>query len=220
LSLPFIEDGNPFLSDEAVGFVPHIPTIRRAPLQKSSIFDTKEVAMETKFIDTLGLEIKTLVIQEVRLLRARQAYPSPFVIRDIRQSIEETKKKIVDLLRGIDPQKRNRLMKRIIDQTVNEEIDHAIEARKDRCLRCSQIRYFDETGTAHIDLPRGTRDVSKLTIGCEYPCAPEKSCTGFKERPDAVPIEEYVMEVTFFYEVKEMFGEVEKIWDYLNIKDA
>jgi hypothetical protein len=178
--------------------------------------------MENEVIDALRSAIKALIIQEVRLLRVEQAHPIPFVIRGMKESIQEEKRRVTELVRSMKPHERNLLIKRIIDQSVEEEIDQAIELRKDKCLSCIHIRYFDETGTAHVDLPSETPrnmtcDVSVLTIGCENPCPPGASCEGFKEKSDALSLGEYINEVTFFYEVKEMFDRLEEIWEeYLN----
>lgn len=184
--------------------------------------------MAHRLVDLLKSEIKALVTQEVRLLRAKEASPPVFILDEMTQSIHETKKRIALLVERMDSQKRNRLIKRIVDQTLEEEIDQAIEARKDRCLRCLHIRFFDETGEAHVDLPCGTgrgaasdRDVacdaSTLTIGCEHPCLPGASCEGFREKKSAPALEDYISEVVFFYEIKEMFDGMKEIWeDYLD----
>lgn len=174
-----------------------------------------------RFIDLLRSEIQALVTQEVRLLRAKQACPSVFVLDEMNHALQEIKRRIALAVEHMDSQRRNRLIRQLVDQLLEEEIDRAIEARKDRCLRCLHIRFFDETGRAHVDLPHGTGeggacDVSTLAIGCEHPCPPGSSCEGFREKSNAVPLEEYVSEVAFLYEVKEMFDDMEEGWeDYL-----
>src|SRR4030042_5881356 len=147
-------------------------------------------------MESLRSAIKALVIQEVRLLRAEQACPSLFLIRKMKRSIQETKDRVMALTRSMDSHERNLLIKRTIDQSVEEEIDEAIEARRNKCFRCIHIRYFDESGAAHLDLPYGVGgeaacDVSALQICCENPSIPGTSCGEFVEKSGAVPLEEY-----------------------------
>ena len=169
--------------------------------------------MENELIEALRSAIKALIIQEVRLLRTEQVHPSPFVIREMKRSIHETKTRVIALVRSMDSDERNLLIKRMVDQSVEEEIDEAIEARKNKCLRYIHIRYFDETGTAHIRLPLRTGRARH--IGCEKLPAPGTQCQEFIEKWSAVPIEEYLGEMSFFYEVEEMFKRFDEIWDYL-----
>ncbi len=172
--------------------------------------------MENRSIEALRSIIRALVVQEVRILRTKQACSSSFVLSEMKQSIHDTKKRVADLVGRMDSSRRNRLIKKIVDQSVEEEIEQAIERRKDKCLRCVNIRYFDETGTGHVHVPSGSH-APAVTIGCEHPSLPGTSCVGFIEKLDAVPIEEYITEVALLYEVKEMFDEIEEIWDeYLN----
>ena len=177
--------------------------------------------MENTFVDTLRSIVKALVVQEVRYLRTEQACPSPFLLDEMKRSIREMKAQVMFLTRSMAPQERNVLIKQILDQAVDEEIDEAIEARKNKCLRCIHIRYFDETGAAHYDLPHGMGegacDVSTLQICCENPSIPGTSCQEFSERLGALPLEEYLSEIRFFYAVREMLERLEEIWDdYLN----
>ncbi len=176
--------------------------------------------MEDELIEALESAIRTLVIQEVRLLRAEQTCPAPFVVREFKRSIQEAKGRVVALVRVMDSYERNLLINKLIDEAMEEEIDEAIEARKNKCLRCIHIRYLDETGMAHFDLPCGTGsdvgcDVSALTICCENPAIPGTSCEEFVEKPSAVSIEEYLSEISFFYDVKEMLQRFDEIWEYL-----
>ena len=169
-------------------------------------------------MEALKSAIRVMVIQEVRLLRAEQACPSLFLIREMKRSIQETKDRVMALTRSMDSHERNLLIKRIIDQSVEEEIDEAIEARKNKCLRCIHIRYFDESGTAYQDLPCGAGretacDVSALQICCENPSIPGTPCEEFVEKSSAVSLEEYLSEISFFYDVKEMLDRLDRIWE-------
>lgn len=178
--------------------------------------------MENKLGEYLRSAIRVLVIQEVRYLRTEQACPSPFILGEIRRCIQETKDRVRALTRSMDPRERDLLIKQIVDQSVEEEIDEAIEVRKNRCLRCIHLKYLDETGTAHLDLPcgvdrEGARDVSALEICCENPPTPGAMCEAFAEKLSVLPLEEYLAEIHFFYEVRDMLDRLDEIWDeYLN----
>jgi hypothetical protein len=167
-------------------------------------------------IDTLKSLVRLLVLQEVRVLRAEEAGLSPFVVNELKQSITDTKHGIADLVQRVDSDRRNRLVREIMDQSVEEEIEEAIERRNDRCLRCVHLRFFDQDGKAHNRLPSETDDVD-LTIGCEHPGPAGSACTGFGEKTEAASVADYITEVIFLHEVKEMFDRIDEIWDeYLN----
>ena len=165
--------------------------------------------------EAIRLGIKTLIIQEVRVFQLEQAYAPSFVIDEMVRSIQEAKRQVISLVRLIAPKERNALIKRVIRQSVDEEIDRAIEARKNRCFRCIHVRYFDDEGAPHVHLP--IKKGPARVIGCEITSTPSKiQCKGFIESPAATSLEGYLMDISFFYEVKEMFDRFEEIWkDYL-----
>jgi len=91
----------------------------------------------------LRFGVKTLVLQEVRLLQMHQG-SVPDIVRDgISQTLEETKREIIRLTRAMGYKERTSLLKRMIQQAVDQEIDRAIELRKHRCLRCTHRRFYD-----------------------------------------------------------------------------
>jgi len=162
--------------------------------------------------ETLRVAIKTLIIQEVRVLQLEQTQPPSFVIDEMARSIQEAKREVMGLLRLIPPKDRDTLIKRIIRQSVNEEIDRAIQARQNRCLRCLHVRYFDKSGSAHGYLRLGIERARR--IGCKVtPLSAKIQCRQFIENPMAPSVEDYLSEMAFFYEVKEMFGQFERIWE-------
>jgi len=164
----------------------------------------------------LRIGMKALVLQEVRLLRMERSDTPHFVIETMSKSIQETKKRIINLTRGMEERERTSLLKRMIRQAVDEEIDHAIELRKTRCLRCFHMRFYDETGTAHTRLPAG-RDVayniSSITIGCDT-VRPDlrKKCVRFEQNVRAALIDDCLNEVTLLYEVRELLSRVKEVW--------
>jgi hypothetical protein len=165
--------------------------------------------------EALRLEIKTLIFQEIRLLRLERAFTPPIIIDEMSQSIQDTKREIVKFIQMMDDQERVALLKRMIRQAVDEEIDQAIQLRKNRCTRCLYGRFYDELGTAYMNLPIGITRVQ--TIGCDK-LQPKlrKRCRRFVETVRATSLEDYLDEMALFYELREMFERFEEIWrDYL-----
>jgi len=160
----------------------------------------------------LKLAIKDLIIQEVRLLQLEQARPPAFILDEMARSIQEAKSQVMALVRFLPAKERNLLIKRLARQSVDEEIDQAIQVRKTRCFRCLHVRYFDEAGSSHVNLPFGMERAH--VIGCEVTPVGIQ-CQNFIESSSAFSTEDYLSEMAFLYEVKEMFDQFEEIWDYL-----
>ena len=164
--------------------------------------------------EAVKLGIKTLIIQEVRLLRLEHSFTPRIMIDEVSRSIQGTKKEITKLTKAVGQKERAGLLKKMSRQSVDEEIDRAIELRKTRCIRCLHGRFYDEAGTAYVNLPTETRIT---TIGCDK-LRPglRKSCRRFVETSQAVSLEDYLNEMTLLYEFRELIERVEEIWkDYL-----
>jgi hypothetical protein len=164
--------------------------------------------------EAVRLGIKTLIIQEVRLLRLERAFTPTLVMDEMARSIQETKKTIIKLTRAIKDNERTALLKRMIHQAVDEEIDRAIELRKTRCIRCLHGRFYDETGDAHVNLPVRTQ---AKAIGCDK-LRPnlKRSCKRFVEMSMAGSLDHYLNEMTLLFEFRELIDRIEEIWkDYL-----
>lgn len=163
----------------------------------------------------IKLGIKTLILQEVRLLRFERGFTPHVVIGEMSRSIEETKRTIVKLTRAMNDKERSALLKRIIRQAVDEEIDRAIQLRKTKCIRCLHGRFYDEEGAAYINLPIGIHRAQ--TIGCDK-LRPnlKKSCRRFVEISMTASLDDYLSEMGLLYEFKEFINRIEEIWkDYL-----
>ena len=162
--------------------------------------------------EAIRLAIRTLILQEVRVLQLEQTYTPPFVMDEMGRSIEEKKRQVILLVRWMEPKERNALITRLVRRSVDEEIDRAIKARRNRCLRCIHVRYFDEEGAPHVNLP--VRKGRARMIGCEITSNLSKiQCKGFIESPAATSLGAYILDMTLFYEVKEMFDQFEEIWE-------
>ena len=162
----------------------------------------------------IKLGLRTLIIQEVRLLRLEHAFTPHIMLDEMSRSIQETKKEIVNLTRTMAQTERTVLLKRMIRQAVDDEIDRAIQLRKTRCVRCLHGRFYDEAGTAHMNLPVRTRAEK---IGCDkLRPSLKKSCRRFVEISKAASLDQYLNEMTLLYEFKELIDKIEEIWkEYL-----
>jgi hypothetical protein len=172
-------------------------------------------ARKKELREALKLAIKSLVIQEARVIQLEQSSPPPFVLDEMVRSIEEAKRRVTALVRLMRPRERETLVKRLIRQSVDEEIDQAIRVRQKRCFRCAHVRYFDEAGAPHVTFPIG--EERARVIGCETIASPSGvECQTFIESSLAISIGDYLDEVSVLYEVRQMFDQFEKIWeDYL-----
>ena len=162
----------------------------------------------------IKLGIKTLIIQEVRLLRLEHSFTPRIMIDEVSRSIQETKREIAKMTKVVGQKERAALLKKMFRQSVDEEIDRAIGLRKTRCIRCLHGRFYDEAGTAYVNLPAETQ---VTTIGCDK-LRPglRKSCRRFVETSRAVSLEDYLNEMTLLYEFRELIDRIEEIWkDYL-----
>ncbi len=164
--------------------------------------------------EAIKLGIRTLILQEVRLLRLEHSFTPRVLIDEMSRSIQETKKEIVNLTKSIAQKERATLLKRMIRRGVDEEIDRAIQLRKTRCIRCLHGRFYDEGDTPHTDLPVRTR---AETIGCDkLRPSLRKSCRRFVETSKAVTLDQYLNEMTLLYEFRELADRFEEIWkEYL-----
>jgi hypothetical protein len=165
--------------------------------------------------EAIKMGIKTLIIQEVRLLRLEHTFTPPLIIDEMSHSIRDTKREIVKLAKAMVQKERVTLLRKMIRQAVDEEIDRAIQLRKTRCVRCLHRRFYDEAGMAHTSLPVKTRAEA---VGCDkLRPSLRKSCRRFVEMSTAPSLDQYLNEMTLLYEFRDVMNRIEEIWkDYLN----
>jgi hypothetical protein len=162
--------------------------------------------------EALKSVIKNLILQEVRVIQLGHSSPPPFILDEMVRSIEEAKREVMALVRWLPSGEREVLVKRLIRQSVDEEIDQAIRIRQKRCFRCVHVRYFDEEGTVHSNFPVGGERAR--VIGCEVISSPSgRECRSFVESSLAASLNDYLDEMSILYEVKEMFDRFERIWE-------
>jgi len=162
--------------------------------------------------EVLSFGIKTLILQEVRVLQLERAYTPSFIVDEMARSIQEAKRQVISLVRLMPSKERNSLIKRLIRQSIDEEIDRTIQLRKNKCIRCIHGRFYDELGTAYMDLPIGLTRAK--TVGCDkLRPSLRKRCRRFVETSMAISLENYLSEMTLLYELREMFERFQKIWE-------
>ena len=166
---------------------------------------------------TLKSGIKTLILQEVRLLRLERSFTPNVIIDEMSQSIQGTKRELVKLAKGMGQKERTLLLKKMIRQAVDKEIERAIQLRKTKCIRCLHGRFYDEAGTAHVNLPIGVHRVQ--TVGCDK-LSPSlrKSCRRFVEKSMGTSLDDYLNEMTLLYEFRDIINRMEEIWKGYFIK--
>lgn len=169
---------------------------------------------ERELRQALKMGIQTLILQEVRLLRMERSFTPAILTDEMSQSIQGTKREVIKLARAIAQKERATLLKRMIRQAIDDEIERAIELRKAKCIRCLHGRFYDEAGTAYVNLPAKTR---AETIGCDkLRPSLRKSCRRFVEMSIAGSLEDYLNEMTLLHEFRDVINRIEEIWkDYL-----
>ncbi len=161
--------------------------------------------------EAIRVGIKTLILQEVRLLRLEESFTPYIIIEEMTRSIQDTKKEIRKLVNAFDYKERAILLKRMIRQAVDEEIDQAVELRKTKCIRCLHGRFYNEAGTAYVNLPVKTR---AETLGCDkLRPSIRKSCRRFVEAAKAASLDDYLSEMTLLYELRDVIRRIEEIWN-------
>ena len=165
--------------------------------------------------EALKPRIKVLILQEVRLLQFEQSLSPRFMVEELTRSIQEVKRQVTGLVRLMAQEERNALIKKMVQQSVEEEIDRAADLRRNRCLRCVRVRYVSKGGTNHLSLLHGG-ELRAYKIGCVIEGqAPGIHCTHFSESSGGVSLEGYLEQMTLLYELREMFDEMDAIWEYL-----
>ena len=162
----------------------------------------------------IKLGMKALIVQEIRLLRLEHSFTPRIMIDEVSRSIQDTKREIAKLTKAVGQKERAVLLKKMIRQSVDEEIDRAIELRETKCIRCLHGRFYDEAGTAYVNLPA---EAQVTAVGCDK-LRPglRKSCRRFVETSQAVSLGDYLNEITLLYEFRELIERIEEVWkDYL-----
>ncbi len=162
--------------------------------------------------ETLKLAIEDLVGQEIRLLQLGRTHTPSFVLEELSVSIRESKREVTHLTEALTQKERATLVKKMIRETVEEEIERTVQHRRNPCLRCVHLRYYDWELNPHENFPIGTSRAR--AIGCDrLQGVSQVRCERFIETPRSLSVVDYVDEMTLLYELRDMFKKMRKIWE-------
>ena len=159
----------------------------------------------------LKLAIETLVHQEVRLLRLGQMEAPTLVVQEVSYAIRESKRQVIDLTQSMAQKERVTLIKTLIQEAMDEEIERSLRMRKIRCLRCSHMRYYDHERTPYVNFPIGIHPVE--VIGCDEIRPAGVECKRFVEKRGARSLGDHLDEMALLYELRETLLQIKKIWE-------
>jgi len=156
--------------------------------------------------------IENLVCQEIRLLHFERMDTPSLIVEGIAATVRELKKELVNLTQSIAQKERTSLIKRMIRETLEEEIERTVQHRGNPCLRCSHLRYYDWEMNPHEKFPVGIRQAK--AIGCDQLQGVSRvRCERFIETSGAISVTNYVEEITILYELREMFRKMKEPWE-------
>ena len=165
-----------------------------------------------EFREALKSTIENLVVQEVRIQELARTHTPPFILEEMAVSIKESKEEIVRLAEPLAQRERASLIKRMIREAVEEEIERTIQQRGIPCLRCAHLRYYDWELEHHETFPTGA--IRARAIGCDRLQAVSRvRCERFIESAGALSVVDYVDDINLLYEMREMFKKMKKIWE-------
>ncbi len=162
----------------------------------------------------LKLAIENLIGYEIRRLRSEQVHTPPFVVEEVIYAIRESKRQVADLARSMPQKERTTLIRKLIREAVDGEIERALQTRKVRCLRCTHMRYYDREGVPYVNFPIGVRQAEM--IGCDEIRCVGDECRRFAERREVLSLRDHLDEMSLLYELRETLLRMKEIWgDYL-----
>ena len=165
--------------------------------------------------EALKLAIENLMGQEIRLLQLDRIDSPSVILEEISSSIKESKREVIYLTQSMAPKERKTLIKKMIREAVEEEIERTVQHRGNPCLRCGHLRYYDWELNPHTAFPMGMERAR--AIGCDRLQAISRvRCERFVEIPGAISVMDYVEEMTLLYEIRDRFKKMREIWDYFN----
>jgi hypothetical protein len=134
------------------------------------------------------------------------------VVEGITGTVKDLKREVVNLTQSITQKERASLIKKMIREAVEEEIERTVQHRGNPCLRCSHLRYYDWEMNPHEEFPIGTRQAR--AIGCDQLQAVSSvRCERFVETPGAISITDHVEAMTILYELRTTFKKMKEIWE-------
>jgi len=160
--------------------------------------------------EALRATVDNLVRQEVRLLHLERLGAPSFVLGELTTTIREMKRELINLIDCLPQRKGDGLIKRMIREALEEEIERTVEQRGKPCLRCGRLRYYDSELTPHFRFPVGTRPARAL--GCDQLSDfSGVRCERFVETRGRISTVGYIEELNLLYEVRDRFKRMKEI---------
>jgi hypothetical protein len=162
--------------------------------------------------EALRSVVEHLVGQEIRLSQFSRVHTPSFILEELSVSIKESKKEVVHLTEALTQKERVTLIRRMIREAVEEEIERTVRHRGNPCLRCGHLRYYDWELNPHETFPTGISRA--MAIGCDrLQAVSPVRCEQFIETSGTISVLDYVDELALLYEVREMFKKMREIWE-------
>ena len=160
--------------------------------------------------ETLKATVDNLVRQEVRLLHLERLGAPSFVLGGLATTIREMKKELINVMDCLPQREGEGLIKRMIREALEEEIERTVGQRGKPCLRCARLRYYDSELTPHFRFPVGTRPARAL--GCDrLSDFSGVRCERFVETRGRISTVGYIEELNLLYEVRDRFKRMKEI---------
>jgi len=161
--------------------------------------------------ETLKSAIENLVSQEIRLLQLGRTHTPSLMLEALSVSIRESKREVAHLTEVLPRKERATLVKKMIRETVEEEIERTIQQRGNPCLRCIHLRYYDWELNPYENFPIGSSRAR--AIGCDQLQGVSRvRCERFIET-QSLSVMDHVDKVALLYELRTMFKKMRKIWE-------
>jgi hypothetical protein len=171
----------------------------------------KKASNKKEIREKLKPEIENLVCQEVRLMHFGRIRTPALLVEEITVSIKELKREVSDLTQSLAQKERISVIRKLIQEALDDEIERTIQQRGNFCLRCAHMRFYDEELSPHAAFPTGTKRAR--AIGCDrlQPVSKER-CERFLETSYPLSVMDYMDELDLLYELRDMFKEMEEVW--------
>ncbi len=162
--------------------------------------------------EAVKLAIEELVCQEIRLLQFGRVHAPSFIIDELSLSIKQSKREVVYLTQSLTQKERAFLIRKLIRNVVDEQIERTVEHRGNPCLRCGRLKFYDTELKAFEQLPVGTHCASALGCDCLEGTSRER-CEEFVESLGSLSVVDCIDQMNLLYEVRDMFKKMSEIWE-------
>ncbi len=162
--------------------------------------------------EALKVAVEDLVGQEIRLLQFGRVHAPSFIIDELSLSIKQSKREVTHLTQSLTPKERATLIRKMIREAVDEQIERTVEHRGNPCLRCGRLRFYDAELNAYERLPVGTGRARAIGCDCLEGVSRER-CEEFVESLGSLSVMDCIDQMNLLYELRDMFKKMSQIWE-------